>query len=98
MLLITSECRIPAGLTRISPSTSSYLLPSLGVFRRSRRVAGPLIVIIVIVRYSPPRRGCAERSEGTDGVVRSERHFAERPPSSTWTATGLSSCHGRLAC
>src|SRR2546426_6983988 len=56
MLLITSECRIPAGLTRISPSTSSYLLPSLGVFRRSWRVAGTLVVIIVIVTPPPFHR------------------------------------------
>src|SRR2546427_6327497 len=83
MLLITSECRIPAGLTRISPSTSSYLLPSLGVFRRSWRVAGTLVVIIVIVMPPPFHRlgtlhvhfpGEAYNGDAPD---RSEEHTSE---------------------
>src|SRR2546422_6110392 len=125
MLLITSECRIPAGLTRISPSTSSYLLPSLGVFRRSWRVAGTLVVIIVIVMPPPFHRlgtlhvhfpGEAYNGDAPDRRFMLKRHLivanvlkmtlirswwcanSSRPPSSTWTATWLSSCHGRLAC
>src|SRR5437870_13628768 len=56
MLLITSACRVTAGLTRSSPSTSSFVWPSLGVFRRSWRVARTLVVIIVIVMPPPFHR------------------------------------------
>src|SRR5712671_1359929 len=52
ILSAISECLIPAGVMRISPSTSSYLNPSFGVFIKSAMVAEPLVAMIVIV--TPP--------------------------------------------